>query len=66
MLREMIESFHPTDSNYILWLDLAGYHYSKQALTWMDENVNIVPIEINPPNALQVRPIENFWERLGG
>ena len=27
----------------------------------MDENVNFVPKEINPPNVRQTRPIENFW-----
>jgi len=27
----------------------------------MDENVNFVPKEINPPNALQARLIENVW-----
>ena len=27
----------------------------------MDENVNFVPKEVNPPNVPQVRPIENFW-----
>ena len=27
----------------------------------MDENVNFVPKEINPPNVSQARPIENFW-----
>ena len=27
----------------------------------MDENVNCVPKEINPPNIPQARPIENFW-----
>ena len=27
----------------------------------MDENVNYVLIEVDPPNLLQTRPIENFW-----
>ena len=27
----------------------------------MDENVNCVPKEINPPNIPQACPIENFW-----
>ena len=27
----------------------------------MDENVKSVPKEINTPNVLQARPIENFW-----
>ena len=61
ILRETIASFHPPDSNYIFWSDLTHCHYSKQALTWMDENVNIVPKENNPPNAPQERLIENCW-----
>ena len=27
----------------------------------MDENVNFVPKEINPPNATQERPVGNLW-----
>ena len=30
----------------------------------MDENVKLVPKEINPPNIFQARPIENFVESL--
>ena len=45
-------------------IDLAGCYYSKQTKVWMDENVNFVPKEINPPNALQARLIENVWGGL--
>ena len=51
---------HHPDSNYISWPDLAGCHYSKQTVAWMDENVKFAHKEINPPNVLQTRPIENF------
>ena len=45
-----IREHHP-DSNYIFWLDLAGCHYSKQTVAWMDENVpKFVPKDMNPPN----------------
>ena len=44
-----IREHHP-DSNYILWPDLAGCHYSKQKIAWMDENLKFVAKEINPPN----------------
>ena len=37
----------------IIFSDLAGCHYYKQTVAWMDENVNFVPKNINP--------IENFW-----
>ena len=29
---------HHSDSNYYFWPDLAGCHYSKQTVAWMDEN----------------------------
>ena len=48
---------HHTDSNYIFWPDLAGCHYSKQTVAWMDENVNFVPKRLNPQNVLQARPV---------
>ena len=50
-------SKHLSDFNHLLWLDLAGAHYSKEAIAWMDENVYFVDKESNP----QARPIENFW-----
>ena len=34
---------HHPDSNYIVWPDLDGCHYSRQTIAWMDENVNFVP-----------------------
>ena len=48
---------------YIFWPDLARCHYFRQTVAWMDENVNFVPKEINPPNVPQARPIENFWDK---
>ena len=60
---------HHTDSYFYIiyifvlyfWPDLAGCHYSKQTIALMDENVNFVPKEINPPNVLHAHLIENFW-----
>ena len=49
----------------ITFSDLAGFHYSKQTVAWMDENVNVVPKYISPPNVPQARPIENFWGVFG-
>ena len=51
---------HQPDSNYTFWPDLAGCHYSKQAVAWISENVKFVPKNINPSNVLQTRPIENL------
>ena len=60
MLRATLATFCP-DSNYIFWPNLADYHYSKQTVALMNENVYFVPKDINPPNVPQERPIENFW-----
>ena len=54
-----IHEHHPY-SNYIFWPDSDGCHHSKQAVSWVDENFNFVPKEINPPNVPQALPIENF------
>jgi hypothetical protein len=52
---------HHEDNKYIFWPDLASSHYAKSVLNWMNENINYVQKEINPPNIPQARPIENFW-----
>ena len=52
---------HHSDFNYLFWPDLAGAHYSKETIAWMDENLYFVDKGSNPPNVLQARPIENFW-----
>ena len=49
----------------IFWPDLARTHYSKEVLTYFDEaSVPIVSKTINPPNIVQGRPIEDFWDVL--
>ena len=52
------------DFNYLFWTDLASSHYSKDNLNWMDQYVNYVDKESNPPNVPQAQPIENFWVHL--
>lgn len=52
---------HHQDKNYIFWPDLASAHYSKETVSWMNENIKFVPKHLNPPNVPQARPIENFW-----
>ncbi|RNA05686.1 hypothetical protein BpHYR1_010228 [Brachionus plicatilis] len=44
--------------------DLASSHYSILSTTWMNENVNYVTKDINPPNVPQAPTIENFWDCL--
>lgn len=52
---------HHNDGNYIFWPDLAPAHKSKATLDWMKANINFVPVENNPPNVPQARPVEDFW-----
>ncbi|RNA42615.1 glucosylceramidase 4 [Brachionus plicatilis] len=45
----------------IFWPYSKPAHYSILNTTWINENVNYVTNDINPPNVSQARPIENFW-----
>ncbi len=62
-LLPFINKYHG-DFNYLFWPDLAGAHYSKQSIAWMNQNVYYVEKLTNPPNVPQARPIENFWGHL--
>ena len=67
MFRKTTSSFHSQLSwrlNYLFWPDLASSNYSKESLKWMDECVNYIDKESNPPNMPQTQPIENFWGHL--
>ena len=59
-LLPFIKKYHG-DEKYIFWPDLASSHYADSVVRWMNENVNYVGKDINPPNVPQARPIENFW-----
>jgi hypothetical protein len=46
----------------IFWPDLASCHYARSTLEWLENNnVEIVPKTMNPPNCPQFRPIEKYW-----
>lgn len=48
--------------NTLFWPDLASCHYSNATKKWYEENnVIVVPRDINPPNCPELRPIEKFW-----
>ena len=49
------------DEKYIFWPDLASSHNADSVVRWINENINYVGKDINPPNVPQARPIENFW-----
>ena len=51
----------------IFWPDLASCHYSRSTLDWCNENeVFILPKNMNPPNCPAFRPIEQFWGIVKG
>ena len=39
-----------SDLNYLFWPNLASSDYSKDSLNWMDQYVNYIDKEFNPPN----------------
>ena len=44
------------------WPDLTICHYSKKDIEWYQTNkVQFVPKKANPPNCLELRPIERDW-----
>jgi transposase len=60
-LTQFIDANHAGD-DYIFWPDLASAHTAKSTLKLLEElRIPVVPIDHNPPNLPQCRPIENFW-----
>jgi hypothetical protein len=44
------------------WPDLASCHYAKDTIKWYeDNNVDLIPKNMPPPNCPQLRPIEQYW-----
>ena len=47
------------------WPDLASAHYAKDTIAEMTAiDLQYITKELNPPNAPQIRPIENYWSAL--
>ena len=62
-----INSTHHSDGNYVFWPDLAGLHYEKTVVDYLnEEKVNFVQKCENPPNIPEARPIEDFWGIIKG
>lgn len=56
---------HHKNAKTVFWPDLASCHYAKTSLEAMDRlKIEYVPKDENPPNAPQIRPIEDFWANL--
>ena len=57
----------------MFWTDCGGSHYSKATVEWIEQNVKLVPEEINPPNVHTGTPsrkllrlVDSKSETLGG
>lgn len=56
---------HHSDGDYVFWPDLASAHYANATQELFRENdIPFVPKDSNPPNAPQLRPIEDLWSWL--
>ena len=55
---------HRKDGNQIFWPDLSSAHHSDLVTSWMDQNINFVKKDTNPPNVPHATPIEDFWGYL--
>ena len=63
VLKKFIDRFYK--GNIIFWPDLASAHYARRTLEELDAlKIPYVARENNPPNAPQLRPIEDFWAIL--
>lgn len=50
------------NTNPLFWPDLASIHYAKPTMEWYKaNNIEIVPVQANPPNCPQLRPVEKYW-----
>lgn len=46
----------------LFWPDLASCHYSKKTQQWyIDNKVEFIARDTNPPNSPEFRPIERYW-----
>ena len=56
---------HYNEENHIFWPDLAKTHYTEATTRYLEsQNIKLVPMDDNPPNIPQARPIKNFWANL--
>jgi hypothetical protein len=55
------------NNSALFWPDLATAHYAKDTLNFLKQNdIQIVPKALNPPNIPQCRPIERYWALVKG
>ena len=61
-LFKFIDENYDSRSEILFWPDLASCHYATKTQEFLTEiDINFVPRDHNPPNAPQIRPIENFF-----
>ena len=62
---KFVDDNYESRDDVVFWPDLATCHYTAANLTFMEEaGIYTVPKNLNPPNAPQIRPIENYWGAL--
>ena len=62
---QFVDENHQSRDSVVFWPDLATCHYTGENLKFLeDSGIYTVPKTLNPPNAPQIRPIENFWGPL--
>ena len=61
-LFKFIDEHYGSRDEIVFWPDLASCHYAKETQQFLtSEGITVVPRDQNPPNAPQIRPIENFF-----
>ena len=61
-LIKFIDKNYDSRDQVLFWPDLATCHYKKENLDFLRDNgIAFVEKIDNPPNAPQIRPIENYW-----
>ena len=61
---KFVDRHYDWRQDVLFWPDLATCHYANDNLAWLraqSHGISFVTKEENPPNAPQIRPIENFW-----
>jgi hypothetical protein len=59
-----IKAYHENDE-IVFWPDLASSHYAKDTIDFLkSNNIDFVDKSSNPPNAPELRPIEDFWVEM--
>ena len=63
--KRLLPMYRQHNVSPLFWPDLASIHYSRDTISWYEENnVAFVRKIHNPPNSPELRPIERYWAIL--